>query len=200
MMDAKQKRRQLFATLAALIGNGIFGFSFMFSRMALGVASPFVMLTVRFLLAAALLSAVALWAARRGDWREADGGIHFLRFHLKGKPLAPLLALGLVQPVLYFVFESYGISQTSASFSGVMIGLAPVVGLVCMDQMMVDVTDIPEAQEGDEVILLGGGIGVDEYAEWGRLNRNESLARTGKRVPRVYMENGQITEIIEGLY
>jgi alanine racemase len=33
---------------------------------------------------------------------------------------------------------------------------APVVGLVCMDQMMVDVTDIPEAKEGDEVILIGG--------------------------------------------
>ena len=77
---------------------------------------------------------------------------------------------------------------------------APVVGLVCMDQMMVDVTDIPEAQEGDEVILLGGSIGVDEYAEWANLNRNESLARTGKRVPRVYIEDGKIVEIVEGLY
>ncbi len=76
---------------------------------------------------------------------------------------------------------------------------APVVGLVCMDQMMVDVTDIPEAQEGDVITLLGGSIGVDEYAEWGKLNRNESLARTGKRVPRVYMENGQVVEIIDTL-
>ena len=76
---------------------------------------------------------------------------------------------------------------------------APVVGLVCMDQMMVDVTDIPEAQEGGEVILLGGSIGVDEYAEWANLNRNESLARTGRRVPRVYMENGQVVSVIETL-
>ena len=76
---------------------------------------------------------------------------------------------------------------------------ASVVGLVCMDQMMVDVTDISEAQEGDIVTLLGGGIGVDEYAEWGKLNRNESLARTGKRVPRIYMENGQVVEIIDTL-
>ena len=74
---------------------------------------------------------------------------------------------------------------------------APVVGLVCMDQMMVDVTDIPEAREGDEVILFGGGIGVDEYAGWANLNRNESLARTGRRVPRIYMENGQVVEVIE---
>ena len=76
---------------------------------------------------------------------------------------------------------------------------APVVGLVCMDQMMVDVTDIPEAQAGDEVILLGGGIGVDEYAGWANLNRNESLARTGRRVPRVYMENGEVVSVVETL-
>ena len=68
-----------------------------------------------------------------------------------------------------------------------------------MDQMMVDVTDIPEAQEGDEVILLGGSIGVDEYAEWGKLNRNESLARTGKRVPRVYLENGEVVNVVDTL-
>ena len=76
---------------------------------------------------------------------------------------------------------------------------APVVGLVCMDQMMVDVTDIPEAKEGDAVTLLGGSIGVDEYAAWGKLNRNESLARTGKRVPRIYLENGRVIEIIDHL-
>ena len=76
---------------------------------------------------------------------------------------------------------------------------APVAGLVCMDQMMVDVTDIPEAQEGDIVTLLGGSIGVDEYAAWGKLNRNEALARTGKRVPRVYMENSQVVAIVDTL-
>lgn len=76
---------------------------------------------------------------------------------------------------------------------------APVVGLVCMDQMMVDISAIPDACEGDEVILLGGSIGVDEYAEWGKLNRNESLARTGKRVPRVYIEDGQIVAVADTL-
>ena len=76
---------------------------------------------------------------------------------------------------------------------------APVAGLVCMDQMMVDVTDIPEAKPGDEVTLLGGSIGVDEYAGWANLNRNESLARTGRRVPRVYMEDGKVVSVIETL-
>ena len=76
---------------------------------------------------------------------------------------------------------------------------APVAGLVCMDQMMVDVTDIPDACEGDEVILLGGTIGVDEYADCAQLNRNESLARTGRRVPRVYLEGGRVVRIADAL-
>ena len=72
---------------------------------------------------------------------------------------------------------------------------APVAGLVCMDQMMADVTDIPGVRAGDEVILLGGSIGVDEYASVAGLNRNESLARTGRRVPRVYIDGGRVVDI-----
>ena len=76
---------------------------------------------------------------------------------------------------------------------------APVAGLVCMDQMMVDVTDIPGVEEGDEAIFLGSTIGVDEFSGWGGLNRNESLARTGKRVPRVYMEDGEVLYCLDSL-
>ena len=63
---------------------------------------------------------------------------------------------------------------------------APVVGLVCMDQMMVDVTDIPDAAEGGQATLLGGGITLEEFAAWGGFNRNEALGRIGPRVPRIY--------------
>lgn len=63
---------------------------------------------------------------------------------------------------------------------------ARCLGLICMDQMMVDVTDIPQVCAGDEAVLLGGGIALTEYAAWGHLNRNECAAVIGKRVPRVY--------------
>ena len=89
------ERQIKLATLGALIGNSIFGFSFMFSRMALGVTTPFVMLMYRFILAAALLTVIACAASRRGDWRTADGGIHGLRFSLRGRNLLPLLVLGI---------------------------------------------------------------------------------------------------------
>lgn len=123
------ERKVRLATLGALIGNSIFGFSFMFSRMALSVTTPFVMLMVRFILAAALLGVIALIASRKGDWRDANGEIHWLRFSLRGKSIVPLLVLGMVQPVAYFLCESYGISMTNATFSGVIIALVPIVAL-----------------------------------------------------------------------
>ena len=60
------------------------------------------------------------------------------------------------------------------------------IGLICMDQMMADVTDIPDVAPGDEATLLGGGISLTEYAATGNLNRNECTAIIGKRVPRIY--------------
>lgn len=68
---------------------------------------------------------------------------------------------------------------------------AKVIGLVCMDQLMADVTGIPDVSEGDEVVFVGGIISVNEYAQMGQLNRNEAWARIGKRVPRVYCEGGK---------
>jgi alanine racemase len=72
---------------------------------------------------------------------------------------------------------------------------ARVTGLVCMDQMMADVTGIPGISEGDEVVFVGGMITVNEYAKMGKLNRNEAWARIGKRVPRIYCEGGTMVGI-----
>ena len=68
-----------------------------------------------------------------------------------------------------------------------------------MDQMMVDVTDIPDAAPGDEVILLGAGITYDEYAEWAGTNRNECITILSRRPVRVYIQNGKITCVDDGL-
>lgn len=122
-------RQEKLAMLGAMCGNSIFGFSFMFSRMALQTAPPSVMLMYRFLLAAAVLLLVAAMAARRGGRAVQSGGIPWLRFSLKGKPLLPLIVLGVVQPVIYFLCESYGIRMTNATFSGVIIALVPIAAL-----------------------------------------------------------------------
>ena len=73
---------------------------------------------------------------------------------------------------------------------------APIAGLLCMDQMMVDVTDIPGVEPGDPVTLLGDGIALEQYSAWTGCHRNESLCRIGVRVPRVYMRNGAVESIM----
>ena len=119
--------RKQFAALAAMTGSSIFGFNFMFSRMALDAASPFVMLMYRFVFAFAAINAVALWARRHV---QGDGAENWLRFSLRGRDIRPLLALGVVQPVAYFLCESYGISLTNSVLSGVIIALVPIVALL----------------------------------------------------------------------
>lgn len=114
-------RRRL-GIAAAAIGNSIFGFSFMFSRMALSVATPYVMLMYRFVAAFLALGCIGLWAKRTG--RQG-----WLRFDLKLRQAAPLLLLGIAQPVVYFLCESYGISLTNATVSGVIIALVPIAAL-----------------------------------------------------------------------
>ncbi|MCB7317814.1 alanine racemase [Lacrimispora sp. 210928-DFI.3.58] len=73
---------------------------------------------------------------------------------------------------------------------------ARILGRVCMDQFMVDVTDIPEACEDDEVTLIGRDgddeITVEELAALGGGFHYEMVCNLGKRVPRVYVRGGQI--------
>ena len=73
---------------------------------------------------------------------------------------------------------------------------APVAGLACMDQLTVDVTDVPGVAPGDVVTLLGDDIGINEVAAWTHSNRNELLSRLGRRVPRDYMRGGKPEEIV----
>lgn len=76
--------------------------------------------------------------------------------------------------------------------------LAPVVGRICMDQCMVDVTDVGLVEVGDEVILLGEENGVkfdaDDIAALIDTINYEVICMIGKRVPRVYKEEGKITK------
>lgn len=66
---------------------------------------------------------------------------------------------------------------------------APIVGAVCMDMLMVDVTDLPAAREGDVVTLIGAdgdqSISVDDVARWAGTINYEVLCGLSKRVPRV---------------
>lgn len=67
---------------------------------------------------------------------------------------------------------------------------APIVGNICMDQMMIDVTDIDDVKEGDVVTLFGVDHGailtIDELSRLAGTINNETFCRISARVPRIY--------------
>lgn len=78
---------------------------------------------------------------------------------------------------------------------------APIVGRICMDQFMVDVTEIPDTQFGDKVTLIGRDkdiyLSVETLAELsGRFNY-EFVCDLNKRIPRAYLYHGRIEEQID---
>ena len=97
---------------AALFSNIIFGFSFIFSKLALSVAQPLVILAVRFTVAFAVMN--VLWL------------LGFIKLDFKGKPKKGLVLMAVAQPLLYFIFELYGLSLVSSALSGIIISLVPV--------------------------------------------------------------------------
>lgn len=76
---------------------------------------------------------------------------------------------------------------------------APVIGKICMDQCMIDITDVPNVKIGDEVILMGEGerlsINAEEIAEKIGTINYEVICMISKRVPRVYLKGNEIVKI-----
>lgn len=67
----------------------------------------------------------------------------------------------------------------------------PLIGVLCMDQCMVDLTNVPDAQEGDLAVIYGDGtnntMSIQEASELAGTNKNEIVARLLPRPPRVYI-------------
>jgi len=84
--------------------------------------------------------------------------------------------------------DGYARSHSNRARVSVKGGLAPVAGAVCMDLTMIDVTGIPGAAVGDEVVLFGDeNVSADAAARWADTISYEVLSTTGKRIPRRYV-------------
>ena len=107
------KNKTTTGVLCALFANVIFGFSFLFSKTALSVSVPLVILAARFTVAFLFLNILLL--------------LGVFKINFKSIFKSPTLWLmGLAQPFLYFIFELYGLSLVSSAVSGVIIALVPV--------------------------------------------------------------------------
>lgn len=98
--------------VAGLVSAIIFGLSFLFSKKALDYAEPLELISFRFLTALLIMTVLLIFKVIRVDYKDKN---------LKG-----LLSLGLMEPVIYFIFETYGIKYSTSSQAGLMISLIPI--------------------------------------------------------------------------
>lgn len=136
-------RTVLRATLATVLCHSFWGLSFLASRTGLNSAHVFVFLSHRFLLSFLIMHLFPRQVARL---REAKGF------------LLPLVALGMAQPVIYFLGEQFGILHSTTSFSGVMIAMIPVVSTLAAWPIL------KERPTGGQLLFsllsVGGVIGI----------------------------------------
>ena len=107
------KKREFKALLAAIACHAFWGFSFLASRKGLDAAPVFVLLSHRFALSFLAINLLLL--------------VGVGKLELRGKALWKPLLLGLMEPVIYFLTEQYGILHSNTVFSGVMIAMIPIV-------------------------------------------------------------------------
>lgn len=67
--------------------------------------------------------------------------------------------------------------------------LFPVIGTVCMDMTMIDVTDMPDVREGEEVVIFGRGLELNQLASWAGTIPYDIMTGISQRVKRVYFED-----------
>ena len=136
-------RTVLRATLATVLCHSFWGLRCLASRTGLNSAHVFVFLSHRFLLSFLIMHLFPRQVARL---REAKGF------------LLPLVALGMAQPVIYFLGEQFGILHSTTSFSGVMIAMIPVVSTLAAWPIL------KERPTGGQLLFsllsVGGVIGI----------------------------------------
>lgn len=110
------KKQQLHAILAAAVGYSIFGFSFLATRIAAGIATPLLLLALRNLTAWLVLSILLFCRAVKFDFRK--------------KGIWKLFLTGLCQPVLYALAETYGIGLAGSAVAGSIIATSTIFSML----------------------------------------------------------------------
>ena len=112
----KKKNTLIIGCLCALACETIYGISYVFTKKVTTSSSALSLLGWRFSLAFVVMTLLVLFRV--------------IKINLKGKKMKPLLLAALFSPILYFVGETFGISNTTATESGVFLACIPVASLV----------------------------------------------------------------------
>lgn len=128
--------------------------------------------------------------------------------HIKNLPAGEYISYGrefktLRESVIATLPVGYADGYTRLLFNKAKViingSFVPVIGRICMDQCMVDVTEVKNVKVGDEVVLMGeqGGLSftADHIAELIGTINYEITCMISKRVPRVYIKGGKVVKI-----
>ncbi|MBP1745173.1 MAG: permease [Firmicutes bacterium] len=127
--------------MSCITASIIFGFSFMFSKKALGTAGPFELLSFRFGAAFLTMSLLAL--------------LKIIKIDYKNKPLRSLFLLSFTHPFLYFIFETFGIKYGSTLQAGIMLALIPIFVAVLGAWLL---KEIPSLKQALFIVLSVAGV------------------------------------------
>lgn len=127
---------------------------------------------------------------------EGSGISYGLRYHTQGQELIATLPIGYADG-----FSRILNGKSEALIKGRRV---PVVGTICMDQCMIQVNDVPDAEVGDEVVILGSqgqaSITAEEIAaKLGTINY-EVVCMLSHRIPRVYVKEGKVVKVVNALW
>ena len=111
------KKNGVILFLAAVVSHVFWGFSFLATRSALDVADMYLLLSHRFLIAFAVMNLLLAFRVVKVSFKGKQKRIFW-----------PLL-MGLMEPVVYFIGEEYGVLHSTTIFSGVMIAVIPIVAI-----------------------------------------------------------------------
>jgi len=140
-------RTQIIGVLCAIGAAVLYGFSFLFSRQWAQLVSGFTLLSWRFLFAFAAMTILAVLKVLPIRWRQ-----------LWSRQLLPLLLLAFFHPILYFLGEFFGIALTTASESGTIISIIPIVTLLLSARLLKEPPT--KAQAVGVCLSVAGVVGI----------------------------------------
>ena len=141
------KNKTLVGCLCALSCEVLFGLSYVFTKQATECAGAFELLGWRFFTAFLVMTLLVITGT--------------VKINLKGKKLKSLLLVALFSPVIYFIGETVGIANTSASESGVFLACIPVVSLVASSLIL---KKKPTGRQTMGIVITLAGVLVTVFA------------------------------------
>lgn len=110
------KNTNILPVISAIVNAAIIGLSLLFTKNAVNILPPIPTLALRFLIAFLLMSLLIL--------------LKVIKVNYKNKNLKILLLFSIVQPVMFFTFQAYGMKYASSSEAGILMALIPIVTMI----------------------------------------------------------------------